>query len=154
MALFLSTVVNKIDRKGRISVPAPFRNALATQSFAGIIALPSFKFPALQCAGIDWMETLSGRIDALDLYSDAHDDFTASLFADAHQLPFDGDGRVILPEILVAHAQLADAAAFVGRGPTFEIWLPAAFERYRDQARKRAAEQNMTLGRADTPEGS
>ena len=153
MALFLSTVVNKIDRKGRVSVPAPFRNALAGQSFIGIVALPSFKFPALQCAGMDWMEGLSGRVDALDLYSDEHDDLTASLFADAHQLPFDGDGRVILPEKLVAHAQLTDAAAFVGRGPTFEIWLPAAFERYRDQARQRAVEKGMTLGRAPTPEG-
>lgn len=153
MALFLSTVVNKIDRKGRVSVPAPFRNALAGQSFMGIVALPSFKFPAVQCAGMDWMERLTSRIDALDLYSDAHDDFTASLFADAYSLPFDVDGRVVLPEKLVAHARLTDTAAFVGRGPTFEIWHPAAFESYRDQARARTAEQGMTLGRAGKSEG-
>ncbi|MEE8276941.1 MAG: division/cell wall cluster transcriptional repressor MraZ [Alphaproteobacteria bacterium] len=154
MALFLSTVVNKLDRKGRVSVPAAYRNALAGQSFLGIVALPSFKFPALQCAGMDWMEGLSGRIDALDLYSDAHDDFTASLFADAHSLPFDGDGRIVLPEPLVAHAKLTDSAAFVGRGPTFEIWQPQAFERYKAEARRRAAEKGMTLGRADRPEGA
>ncbi len=152
MALFLSTVVNKIDRKGRVSVPAPFRNALIGQPFGGIVALPSFKFPSLQCAGMDWIEGLAGRIDALDLYSDAHDDLTASLFADANSLAFDGDGRITLPEKLVAHAQLTDTAAFVGRGPTFEIWQPASFERYREQARKRAAEKGMTLGRAVAPE--
>lgn len=149
MALFLSTVVNKIDRKGRVSVPASFRNMLAGQSFIGIVALPSFKFPALQCAGMDWMERLIARVDALDLYSQAHDDFTASLFADAHSLPFDGDGRVLLPDRLVSHAQLTATAAFVGRGPTFEIWQPATFESYRDEARQRMLEQGMTLGRAD-----
>ena len=48
MALFLSTFVNKIDRKGRISVPASFRVAVAGQSFHGVILYRSHKHPAIE----------------------------------------------------------------------------------------------------------
>ena len=53
MAVFIDTFINKIDRKGRVSVPAPYRAALVGQLFQGIVAFPSFKHPAIQCAGMD-----------------------------------------------------------------------------------------------------
>lgn len=147
MALFLSTTTNKVDRKGRVSVPAPFRNALAGQPFQGIVAIPSFKYAALQCGGMDWLEQLSGGIDAYDFFSDEHDALTAALFANAQQLAFDGDGRISLPGELAAHANISEQAAFVGRGPTFEIWEPEAFRAYQAEATRRAAEQALTVKR-------
>ena len=111
MAVFIDTFVNKIDRKGRVSVPATFRAALAAQAFQGIVAFPSFKFPALHCAGMDWMSSLIESTANVDLFSPEHDDLTASLFSDAKQLPFDGEGRVLLPESLCAHAKLGQGAA-------------------------------------------
>lgn len=145
MALFLSTTVNKLDRKGRISVPAAFRAALAGQAFHGIVAFPSFKYPALQCGGFDWIEKLSAGVDSFDLFSDEHDAMTAALFANAQQLPFDGQGRIVLPDALAGHAGISDKAAFVGRGPLFEIWEPDAFTEYQADATRRAAEQGLTL---------
>jgi len=59
MALFVGTVVNKVDRKGRVSVPASFRSTLAGQSFGGIVPFPSFKQKALECCAIDFMEQLA-----------------------------------------------------------------------------------------------
>jgi MraZ protein len=147
VALFIDTFVNKIDRKGRISVPASYRAALAGQVFQGIVAFPSFKYPAIQCAGMDWMTALTENVGRVDLFSDEHDDLTATLFADAKQLAFDGEGRVMLPEILTAHAKIDEAAAFVGRGHTFEIWQPAALEAYKAEARRRALEKGRTLPR-------
>ncbi|HKP25445.1 MAG TPA: division/cell wall cluster transcriptional repressor MraZ, partial [Dongiaceae bacterium] len=96
MALFIDTFVNKIDRKGRVSVPATFRATLAEQTFQGIVAFPSFKLPALHCAGMDWMQSLIDSTARVDLFSPEHDDLTASLFPDAKQLAFDGEGRVML----------------------------------------------------------
>ncbi|HEY7689395.1 MAG TPA: division/cell wall cluster transcriptional repressor MraZ [Dongiaceae bacterium] len=145
MALFLDTFVNKIDSKGRVSVPASFRAALKGQSFAGVVASPSAKFPAIQCAGIDWFQRLSNELSNGELFSDENDDLTAALFADAKQLAFDGEGRIMLPDILTQHAGLSDLAAFVGRGVNFEIWSPAAFESYKASARKRAFEKGRTL---------
>ncbi len=99
MALFLSTFVNKVDRKGRVSVPATFRAALAGQAFNGIVAYRSSKLPPVEASGIDRMEEMSARIDALDEFSEDRDALS-SIFADAQQLAFDGEGRVVLPEAL------------------------------------------------------
>lgn len=145
MALFLSTFVNRIDRKGRVSVPAPFRQALQGQSFHGLVVFRSYKFPAIDAFGFDRMEQLSASVDTLDLFSDRQDDLTATIFADARQLAFDGEGRVMLPADLVAHAGLDDAAAFVGRGPTFQIWNPQSFRQHQDAARDRARSEAATL---------
>lgn len=152
MALFIDTFVNRIDRKGRVSVPATFRAALAGQTFGGIVALPGFRYDALQCAGMDWLQKLTAQMGSIDLFSDVHDDLSMTLFSDAKQLAFDGEGRVVLPEMLVAHAKLGDEAAFVGRGEIFEIWHPATFAEHRAEARRRALEKGMTLrggGKAD-----
>jgi MraZ protein len=150
VALFIDTFVNKVDRKGRVSVPATFRAAVAGatlngQAFHGIVAFPSFKHPAVQCAGIDWMAELGGRVSEVDLFSDEHDDLTATLFADAKQLAFDGEGRVMLPQSLAAHAGITESAAFVGRGASFEIWEPDALQRYKAEARRRALAERRTL---------
>ncbi len=145
MALFLSTFINKIDRKGRVSVPASFRCVLAQSSFQGVVGFRSYKYSALEVCGMERMMELSQSVDRLDLFSDKQDDFAATLFADACSLPFDGEGRILLPQVLLLHADLKDTVAFVGRGATFQIWNPEAFQVYQDKARCRIKEQKDTL---------
>jgi MraZ protein len=145
MALFLSTFVNKIDKKGRVSVPATFRAALSQESFQGFIAFRSYKYAALDCCGYGRMERLSQSVDDMAMFSDEQDSLTASIFADALQLPFDGDGRVILPQGLLDYAQIEDRVAFVGRGGTFQLWRPESFEAAQEEARARAKSVQATL---------
>jgi MraZ protein len=144
VALFLSTFVNKVDRKGRVSVPASFRSALAGQSFLGIVAFRSFKLPCLEGSGIDRMEEMSGRVDQIDQFSEPHDNLSV-MFSDAQQLPFDGEGRVMLPQVLAEHAGITEHAAFVGQGRTFQIWEPERFKTYQAELRERARRQGATL---------
>lgn len=145
MALFIDTFINKIDAKGRVSVPAPFRAELNGQKFHGIVALPTFKYPALQCGGIDWMTTLSSGISTLAVFSDEHDDAASTIFGDTKQLALDADGRITLLPPLLKHANLSEQAAFVGCGPIFEIWEPGALERRKDEARRRVLEKGLSL---------
>ena len=145
MALFIDTFVNKIDSKGRVSVPATFRVALGSQSFPGIVALPLHKYRAVRCAGMDWMEELGRTVSKTDFFSEEQDDLTATIFGDTKQLPFDGEGRVMLPAPLTSHAGIDGVVAFVGRGPYFEIWEPKALEIYKVEARQRALEKGRTL---------
>jgi MraZ protein len=151
-SLFLSTFVNKVDRKGRVSVPASFRLALAGQSFNGIIAFRSFKLPALEASGIDRMEQISDRIDQLPEFSEDRDAIS-SILADAETLAFDGEGRIVLPEALCQHAGITENAAFVGRGRTFQIWEPQRFQTHQQEMRERARRQGTTLpsGRGPLP---
>jgi MraZ protein len=152
MALFVGTVVNKVDRKGRVSVPASFRAQIAGQSFAGIVAFPSFKHKALDCCAIDFMEQLGLSLYEVDTFSDQQDDLAATIFAEAHQLPFDSEGRIMLPPALLEHAGIGETAAFVGQGPRFQIWEPKARDAFAADARERARRQGMTL-KVRPPEG-
>lgn len=145
MALFLSTFVNKIDKKGRISVPATFRAALAGESFQGIVAFRSYKFQAIEACGMERMQKLCASVDTLDYFSDTQDDLASTIFADSLQLPLDGDGRIVLPQSLLDHAGITDCAAFVGRGATFQIWMPESFSIFQEQARARVREQQTTI---------
>jgi len=139
LALFLSTFVNKVDRKGRVSVPANFRAALAQQTFSGVVAVPSLTLPAIEGSGIDRFERFAaGLDDSLNPLSDEHDDLSKAIFGTAHQLPFDGEGRIILPAALLEHAHIGEHAAFVGQGPSFQIWEPDAFAAYQTEAVERA----------------
>ena len=102
---------------------------------------------------MDRMELLSQGVDALDQFSQEQDELASTIFADAHQLAIDGDGRIVLPPLLAEHADITAAAAFVGRGATFQIWNPDTFARHQEDARKRAAERNATLRLPPRPRG-
>ena len=150
--LFLSTFHNKMDKKGRVSVPASYRAALSAQEFPGIIAYASIMHPCIEACGMQRINKMNERIDLLDPYSPERDAFSASVFGDSVQLAFDGEGRVVLPESLVTAANLADMATFVGKGETFEIWEPKAFASYMQQARELARAKRAAL--FSRPEGS
>lgn len=153
--LFLSHVTNKLDRKGRVSVPSAFRALLADQSFHGIIAGVSLVHSCIEASGMARIEQLHRSIEALDPYDAARDAFATILLGQSEQLPFDGEGRIILPEHLLSAAKLSDAATFVGKGLTFEIWEPEAFRRYAKEARQLAYESRAYLTqRADLSGGN
>jgi len=156
VALFLSTYTNKIDKKGRVSVPAQFRSVLVGQNFPGIIAYPSFVYDCIEACGMDRIEKLSESIDSLDPYSEERDAFATSILGGCVQLSFDGDGRVVLPENLIATAGLSDKAVFVGKGQTFEIWSPEIFEEYSSKAREFAKQKRgaLQLNRRDLSGGA
>ncbi len=145
MALFLSTYTNKVDRKGRVSVPAPFRAALSTQAFQGVVLFRSNNHLCLEGFGQSAMEDLSDRLEHFDLFSAEQDDMATAIFGDAVQLPFDGDGRIVLSADLIAFAKLDEQAAFVGLGRKFQVWSPAEFEARRAAARKSVQEKGLTL---------
>lgn len=162
MAIFLSTFINKVDGKGRVSLPATFRSALSPSTtmelltpdfFQGFVAFRSYKYPALECYSYSRMEALSQSVDKLDLFSQESDDFSAAIFADAVQIPFDNDGRIILPKKLSEFSGIKDSAAFVGRGATFQIWAPEAFEKVQQQARDRIQKGQSTLSMSGPKEG-
>lgn len=145
MGLFLSTYVNRVDKKGRVSVPASFRAALSTQSFQGVVLFRSSTRPCLEGFAMDMMEEMSGRMDRLDLFSEEQDDWAASIFAGAQPLPFDGEGRILLTPDLMAHAGITELAAFAGMGRKFQIWNLAALDERMAEAQQNIKDRKRTL---------
>jgi MraZ protein len=153
VSVFIGTFENKVDRKGRVSVPASFRQILATSAFQGIVAFRYRAPTAIEACGLEFMERLDEGVSDFELFSEQHDDLTFSIFADSYQLPFDGEGRVILPAPLVETAGINDRAAFVGKGQTFQIWEPDALARRKAEALERARSQGLTLKLRRDPRG-
>lgn len=146
MALLVGKHINKIDAKGRVSVPKVFRAALADRGFAGIYAFPFFKTKAIEACDERFMQRLSESLeDNFDLFSDDQDDMVAITLENTYQLPFDPEGRITLPEELMVHAGLTNQALFVGRGARFRIWSPDAYEENRAQAFARARARGTTV---------
>lgn len=147
LATFLSTWVNKVDRKGRVSVPAPWRAALQTQQFQGIIAYPSLLSRALEGFGRETLEAMNrSRLDqtlasgdVLDaLTGGRQDDLVETIMGLARELPFDPEGRISLPHALAEQAGITDEATFVGLGNRFQIWSPKHYEPHHQAALARA----------------
>jgi MraZ protein len=120
---FISTVIGSLDSKGRVCVPAAYRHILAAQNTAGVYVCPSFSEPALEAFGQILLEKVQARLADQDpFFSPAHDDQAAVVIARTQLLIADEQGRVRLPDALIAHARLKDRVAFVGKSAKFQIW--------------------------------
>ena len=145
MNIFLSKYVNKIDTKGRVSIPASYRAALGQENFSGIIVYPSFKNNCIEACSMSHLEELSRIIQSLDPYSDERDAFETIVLGEAIQLQFDNEGRVTLPSYLTTQIGVTTQACFVGKGLVFEIWHPVNFEKYLKSARLIAQDNRSIL---------
>ena len=83
-------------------------------------------------------------MNMLEEFSEEHENL-GMLFASSHSLPFDTEGRIILPESLAEHAHITDSAAFVGLGKSFQIWEPTRFAEHQAMLRERARRQGTRL---------
>ena len=136
--MFLSSYENKIDKKGRVSVPATFRSYLNSMGYNGFISYPSFNHAALEACSQDRIEKLSNTIDSLNPFEEKRDFFATSVLSESVNLQFDSEGRISLSSKLLKHAKIKNSMLFVGQGQTFQIWEPTAFEKFKVIARKKA----------------
>ena len=143
--MFLSSFENKIDKKGRVSVPASFRSYLNSLGYNGFIGYPSFNSPALEGCSQDRIEKLSNTIDSLNPFEEKRDYFATSVLSGSENFQFDPEGRVSITQKLLNHANIKNSVLFVGLGKTFQIWEPRNFEKFKTFARKKAFQNRSNL---------
>ena len=136
--MFLSSYENKLDKKGRVSVPASFRSYLSNLGYNGVICYPSFNNHSIEAWPQDRIEKISNTIDSLNPFEEKRDFFATSILSESINLQFDSEGRISLTPKLLKHAKIKNSMMFVGQGKTFQIWEPASFEKFKVNARKKA----------------
>ena len=136
--MFLSTYENKLDKKGRVSVPASFRSYLSSLGYNGVICYPSFNNQSIEACSQDRIEKLSNTIDSLNPFEEKRDFFATSILSESVNLQFDSEGRILLTQKLLKHAKIKNSMLFVGQGKTFQIWEPTIFEKFRETARRKS----------------
>lgn len=148
MGQFMGTHQGKLDAKGRVSIPAPFRTVLragAAEGPVGIVLRPSHTLACVEGWSPAVFEQLSAPLQRIPLFSEDHEDLSVALFGDAHPVESDREGRIVLPDWLATHAGVTDAVVFMGQGAYFAIWEPQAAARRRAEARARALARGLTL---------
>ena len=143
--MFLSTYENRLDKKGRVSVPASFRSYLSNMGYNGVICYPSFNNTSIDACSQNRIDKLSESIDSLNPFEEKRDIFATSVLSDSVNLQFDSEGRISIPTKLLQHAKIKQTMLFVGQGKTFQIWEPRLFEKFKIQARKKANLNRSTL---------
>ena len=145
MNLFVSKFVNKVDKKGRISLPSLFRNALPKNNENEIILFKSLKYNSIEGCNANRINEIADRINKLEIFSDDQDDFATSIFSEIIPTNLDKEGRFLIPEDLKTYAKILNRATFVGQGFFFQIWEPnAAIERQKE-SRMRLVNEKKTL---------
>jgi len=136
--MFISTYENKLDKKGRVSVPATFRSHLSNLGYNSVVCYPSFTNSSIEFCPQDRLEKIIETIETLNPFEENRDIFSTSILANSSQLNFDGDGRITLNEKLLEHSKIKEKVLFVGQGKTFQMWEPTLFKKFSDDARKKA----------------
>ena len=145
MELFLSNYLNKIDKKGRVSLPSSYRSVLSKENKSELILFKSLKFKAIDGCSYQRIEKISQRIDTLDIFSDDQDDFSTSIFSEMIPTNLDKEGRFLLPENLKQYANILNEVSFIGHGHYFQIWEPSAALERQKKSRNRIINEKKTL---------
>ena len=108
MDLFLSKFINNIDKKGRVTLPSLFRNALPKNSKNEIILYKSLKFNSIEGCSSNRIKDIAERINKLDIFSDDQDDFSTSIFSEIIPTNLDKEGRFLLTDKLKEYANISN----------------------------------------------
>ena len=133
--MFLGTYTPRLDEKGRLFLPARFREA-----FAGGLVITKGQERCLYVFAEPDFAAFADRIRAAPLSAKAVRDYARVFFAGAqHEVP-DKQGRIGVPPHLRAYAGLTRDCAVIGASSHVEIWDAAAWESYTAQQEPAFAE--------------
>ncbi len=138
--MFLGTHQPRLDEKGRLFLPARFRDVLAE----GVVITKGqerclFVFPIAE-----WRE-FTRNIGAAPVTDKARRDYTRNLFASASDETPDKQGRVTIPGPLREYAGLTKDCVVIGANNRLEVWDRAAWESYLAQTEPVYAEMSEAL---------
>ena len=157
MDRFVSNYTLRLDAKGRVSIPAPFRAVLARDGFDGLYCYPTLDRPALDAGGNALLREIETLIARFPPYSEEREQFSAALYGTSEVLKIDGEGRAILTEPLKTHAGIKDEITCAGLGHKFQIWEPGRFRVELAEATEKVRALKRQLGSrvaADGPHGA
>lgn len=146
MDRFVSHFTNRLDAKGRVSIPAPFRQVLARDGFEGLYCFPSLDAETIDCGGHALRQEIDGLLASFPAFSEEHHLFSTALNGTSEVLKADAEGRVILSETLKGFAGIASEVTFVGQGHKFQIWEPDRFRAHLAEARNRVRDLRKQIG--------
>ncbi|MCA1491647.1 division/cell wall cluster transcriptional repressor MraZ [Sinorhizobium alkalisoli] len=143
MNRFLSHATNRIDAKGRVSVPSAFRAVLSEAGVRELYCFQDFVFPAISVGGPELLERFERQMAAEDPFSDAANQMSLLVHGGGIFLKLDPEGRLMITDFIRDFTGIATEVAFVGRGDHFQLWEPQAFARAQAEAREGRTQRGL-----------
>ncbi len=143
---FASRIDSKVDQRGRVAIPAPFRAVLAQEGGDDIHCYPHLDYATIEAGGARLVEEIKGIVGRHPTGSPLRESLELVYFGECEKLKVDPDGRTVLPKRLRDHAGITETAVFVGLGNKFQIWEPEAYNKFRERAREQALAHRRELG--------
>jgi MraZ protein len=121
--MFLSQYRHNLDEKGRLTIPARYRELLVDGAYV--------------CQGFDrnlmvlttpFFNLISRRVNQMSITDPGARQLRRLIFSTAERLEVDRAGRILIPQYLRELAQLDGEAIVVGVGSHFEVWSPATWD--------------------------
>jgi MraZ protein len=117
--MFLGQYQHSFDEKGRLTIPAAFRDALK----AGAFLSQGFD-RNLMVMSADYFQQVYERINSMSITDPSARLLRRLLLSNAYQVELDRSGRILLPANLRDFLAIDGEAILVGQGEYFEIWTP------------------------------
>jgi MraZ protein len=143
MDRFVSHTTLRLDSKGRVSIPAPFRAVLSRDGFNGVYCYPALDRPAIDAEGNALMAEIEARYASI---CEKREQFALALDGTRETLRIDREGRVQLSDSLKRHAGITEAATFVGLGHKFQICESGRFQSELAQATQKVRKFKGEVG--------
>lgn len=142
---FRGESTNKVDGKGRVSIPAPFRRVIEDgdpewtsglqANFVIVYGRPGKK--CLECYTMNGIEEIDQKIARLPRFSKKREAFHRLFHTQSVPATLDETGRIVLTGKLREMTGISDEAVFAGMGDFFQVWEEGAYQA--DQASLMAA---------------
>jgi len=127
--MFRGVSTLNLDTKGRLMVPARYRDALLAQGDGRVVVTADPSKCLLMFPLVEW-EPIEKKLNSLSSFNTQTRSLQRLLVGNAADLELDATGRILLPAMLREFAGLDKNAVLVGQGVKFELWNE---QRWQDQ---------------------
>lgn len=126
---FLGEYQHNIDAKGRLIIPAKYRNQLGDK-----FVIVSWMDKSLRAMPLDIWNEMSEQLNALPKTNSKARALKRILFSSAGEYEFDKQGRIMLPMNVRDHAEISKSVIISGEGEAFNIWSEEVWMAYKQEA--------------------
>ena len=122
-----------LDAKGRLAIPAKFRERLAVLCGGHMVVTIDTEERSLLIYPVNEWEEIEAKITSLPTFDPRARRIQRLLVGHATDVEIDGSGRILLPAALREYAGLEKETVRIGQGKKLELWSKASWEGTRDE---------------------
>ena len=135
MASFIGSYTYILDHKGRISIPVKFRRPDSSTSYHSFIVTRGLEGCLFLCPQEEWGK-IETRLKTLSFTQSNNRLFLRLLLENANEVEVDKQGRILIPQSLLAKAKISKEVLIMGVFERVELWNPEEYSKYKETNEK------------------